>query len=241
MKRTAAILCCFWIMVTFCLPMYVSAHSGRTDGNGGHTNRSTGEYHYHHGQPAHDHWDMDGDGDVDCPYEFEDKTNHNSSNNSKTTSEAHTQTESQKNKENDRSFTHTAIVLVIVFFILVNCMAIFIDRSDTSPNNEPISVPSVIISVLSTLIVFVVLFYILFLFSKPLTLRTISFKEMVQVLFYSTFMSGLVWMVANWLSLLVNTFLCSLFNAEVHGSAGSFQRLTIPLSYALTVMFFLLE
>jgi len=24
-------------------------HSGRTDGNGGHFNRSTGEYHYHNG------------------------------------------------------------------------------------------------------------------------------------------------------------------------------------------------
>lgn len=25
------------------------AHSGRTDSNGGHVNRSTGEYHYHNG------------------------------------------------------------------------------------------------------------------------------------------------------------------------------------------------
>lgn len=31
------------------------AHSGNTDGNGGHTDHSTGEYHYHHGYPAHDH------------------------------------------------------------------------------------------------------------------------------------------------------------------------------------------
>lgn len=31
------------------------AHSGRTDSNGGHYNRSTGEYHYHHGYPAHQH------------------------------------------------------------------------------------------------------------------------------------------------------------------------------------------
>lgn len=31
------------------------AHSGRTDANGGHYNRSTGEYHYHHGFPAHSH------------------------------------------------------------------------------------------------------------------------------------------------------------------------------------------
>lgn len=47
-----------------------SAHSGRTDSQGGHYDRSIGEYHYHHGYPAHDHFDMDGDGIVDCPYGF---------------------------------------------------------------------------------------------------------------------------------------------------------------------------
>ena len=42
-----------------------AAHSGKTDAAGGHTNHSTGEYHYHHGQPAHQH-----PGGV-CPYEQE--------------------------------------------------------------------------------------------------------------------------------------------------------------------------
>lgn len=56
----------------------VKAHPGRTDGNGGHTDHSTGEYHYHHGYPAHDHYDMDGDGKKDCPYDFDDKTDHSS-------------------------------------------------------------------------------------------------------------------------------------------------------------------
>ena len=59
-----AILC-------FSLGTYrVEAHSGKTDGKGGHTNHATGEYHYHHGYPAHDHYDIDGDGKRDCPYEF---------------------------------------------------------------------------------------------------------------------------------------------------------------------------
>lgn len=31
------------------------AHSGRTDGRGGHYDRSSGEYHYHHGMSAHQH------------------------------------------------------------------------------------------------------------------------------------------------------------------------------------------
>lgn len=49
-----------------------SAHPGRTDSNGGHYNRSTGEYHYHHGYPAHDH--KNGI----CPYQFDDKTGESS-------------------------------------------------------------------------------------------------------------------------------------------------------------------
>lgn len=69
-------LFCTSLVLIFCMAITVSAHPGRTDGNGGHTNRSTGEYHYHHGYSAHDHRDIDGDGDLDCPYKFDDKTNH---------------------------------------------------------------------------------------------------------------------------------------------------------------------
>ena len=43
------------------VPAY--AHSGGTDGKGGHFDRSTGEYHYHHGYPAHNH------PNGVCPYE----------------------------------------------------------------------------------------------------------------------------------------------------------------------------
>lgn len=53
-----------------------SAHTGRTDSNGGHTDHSTGDYHYHHGYSAHAHFDMDGDGILDCPYDFDDQTNY---------------------------------------------------------------------------------------------------------------------------------------------------------------------
>ena len=51
-----------------------SAHSGRTDGRGGHYDSATGEYHYHHGYRAHQHTDLDGDGKADCPYNFDDQT-----------------------------------------------------------------------------------------------------------------------------------------------------------------------
>lgn len=58
MKR---IVLLFILFITFVSSSF--AHSGRTDSNGGHYNRSTGEYHYHHGYSAHQH--LDGV----CPYE----------------------------------------------------------------------------------------------------------------------------------------------------------------------------
>lgn len=60
------------ILLTLTLLICVSssliafAHSGRTDGSGGH-NSSSG-YHYHHGYSAHQH--VNGV----CPYDFDDKT-----------------------------------------------------------------------------------------------------------------------------------------------------------------------
>lgn len=64
----------------------VYAHPGRTDADGGHYDRSTGEYHYHHGYPAHQH------PDGICPYDFDDRTGQSSgssggSSNSKTSNQ----------------------------------------------------------------------------------------------------------------------------------------------------------
>ena len=73
-KQLLAFLLAFLLL----LSPTVLAHSGKTDANGGHYDRSTGEYHYHHGYPAHQHYDMDGDGVADCPYDFDDKTDHSS-------------------------------------------------------------------------------------------------------------------------------------------------------------------
>ena len=36
-------------------PQLTFGHSGRTDSQGGHYNRRTGEYHFHHGMHAHQH------------------------------------------------------------------------------------------------------------------------------------------------------------------------------------------
>ena len=63
------------LLLFLLLIIAVSAHPGRTDGAGGHTDHSTGEYHYHHGYPAHQHTNGE------CPYDFDDKTNHSSTKN----------------------------------------------------------------------------------------------------------------------------------------------------------------
>ena len=78
MKKSVLI---YALIVCLILPTFVlvaQAHPGRTDSSGGHTDISTGEYHYHHGYSAHDHYDMDGDGVIDCPYNFNDLTGNSS-------------------------------------------------------------------------------------------------------------------------------------------------------------------
>ena len=89
-------------LITFALclslPVVAFAHSGKTDSDGGHYDRSTGEYHYHHGYSAHQHHDMDGDGDLDCPYEFEDKTDH----------QPNSQTEQPKQQDENHSHEITS-------------------------------------------------------------------------------------------------------------------------------------
>ena len=61
MRRLVALLLFFLTFSSLLVPCV--AHSGGTDENGGHYDRSTGEYHYHHGKPAHQH------PNGECPYE----------------------------------------------------------------------------------------------------------------------------------------------------------------------------
>ena len=84
-KRLTSILLLF-LLILF-LPFSVFAHPGRTDSNGGHYNRETGEYHYHHGYPEHQH------PNGICPYNFDDATDDDSD-----------------SGENDRSVTATPAI-----------------------------------------------------------------------------------------------------------------------------------
>ena len=83
------------------------AHPGRTDGNGGHYNRSTGEYHYHHGYPAHDH-----ENGI-CPYAYNDKTNSNSS-----TNEVAKNNITNKREENISVGSILSEIVLFVLFVL---------------------------------------------------------------------------------------------------------------------------
>lgn len=77
MKRIPGLLMAV-LLLALTVPAY--AHPGKTDANGGHYNRSTGEYHYHHGYPEHQH-----PGGV-CPYAYDDRTGYNSGTPSESTS-----------------------------------------------------------------------------------------------------------------------------------------------------------
>lgn len=77
MKFKRILATAFTLALTLPL-LTVSAHPGRTDSAGGHTDSDTGDYHYHHGYEAHAHFDIDGNGTTDCPYDFDDQTGRNS-------------------------------------------------------------------------------------------------------------------------------------------------------------------
>lgn len=61
-------------LLIFSLSILVYAHSGGTDGSGGHYDHSTGDYHYHHGYPAHNH------PNGKCPYANSGTTSTNNDN-----------------------------------------------------------------------------------------------------------------------------------------------------------------
>lgn len=72
-KRILSIICIIFLL--FSLSLCCTAHPGRTDSNGGHTDHYTDEYQYHHGYPTHQHQN-----DI-CPYDLDDDTSSNKTKN----------------------------------------------------------------------------------------------------------------------------------------------------------------
>lgn len=114
-KRLLAFLLAFLLL----LSPTVLAHSGKTDANGGHYDRSTGEYHYHHGYPAHQHYDMDGDGVADCPYDFDDKTDHSSRSDSGSSHAVQSTPRPSPQKSDDSKAKHISVGGIVAVAILV--------------------------------------------------------------------------------------------------------------------------
>lgn len=118
-KRLLALLLCLFLLCPSAL-----AHGGKTDANGGHYDRSTGEYHYHHGYPAHQHYDMDGDGIIDCPYDFDDQTDHSSHSGSSSHAVQSTPRPSPK-KSDDSKAKHISVGEIVVYVILAPIVALY--------------------------------------------------------------------------------------------------------------------
>ena len=93
MRRIVILLFNFILTMSF-LSTVAYAHPGRTDGNGGHFDRDSGEYHYHHGYPAHSHTNGE------CPYDFDDKTNHTPNNSNSHNSNDNKTLDSSNNSNN---------------------------------------------------------------------------------------------------------------------------------------------
>lgn len=135
MKKFLSVLLC---LILFALP--AAAHPGRTDSNGGHTDHSTGEYHYHHGQPAHQH--IDGQ----CPYDFNETPYYNKSSSSSSSSKSETRTyyaskikaerdaaeaekAAAKQREKERVLTK---VFVAIYFIAVFALSVYLAIADNT-------------------------------------------------------------------------------------------------------------
>ena len=129
MKKT--LLPAVFIALIASLVICANAHPGKTDGNGGHTDHSTGEYHYHHGYSEHDHYDMDGDGDLDCPYEFKGTTNNNTTDSSNAPSakqNSATKVPSKKDSPSDLTKIVVFIVITYAAFFVSFFIVAFVDQ-----------------------------------------------------------------------------------------------------------------
>ena len=128
MKKILLVISVIALLVS--LVLFVNAHPGRTDGAGGHTNRSTGEYHFHHGYSEHNHYDIDGDGDVDCPYDFKDETNRSSSDNSENKEERQPTTKKDtdysKAQKESKKIDSDLVPWIVAAIILILSWVLFI-------------------------------------------------------------------------------------------------------------------
>lgn len=89
MKKIISILAI--VLLLSCFVKIALAHPGKTDSQGGHTDHSTGEYHYHHGYPAHQHTNGK------CPYDYHNNTEDDSDSSNYEASESYDESSGTSN------------------------------------------------------------------------------------------------------------------------------------------------
>ena len=123
----------FWLFSVIALILVIGivsyAHPGKTDANGGHTDNSTGEYHYHHGYPAHQHTGGK------CPYDYHNNESSSSSSGSNSSSGGKNYgSSSSENSSNEADNTVLYAILTVVF-MLVFVVLFFLSGTKAFENN----------------------------------------------------------------------------------------------------------
>lgn len=113
------------VVIITTLSIGVHGHGGKTDGSGGHYDRSTGEYHFHHGYSAHQHTNGE------CPYDFDDRTDHSSGSHSSEKTQTNNQkTNKPKSNVVEDVFLWFFISIPIVFISFFVCGGILSSFTD---------------------------------------------------------------------------------------------------------------
>ena len=120
MKKSAFILILLALLITL-FPLTALAHPGKTDSSGGHTDSSTGEYHYHHGYPAHKH-----PGGV-CPYD-------NKIGNTSGSTGDGVWNGGSWHDDSDDVGDYTTFIIVTIILSIIFAISFFISQRDSDEN-----------------------------------------------------------------------------------------------------------
>ena len=229
--------------------MTAYAHPGRTDGNGGHTDQSTGDYHYHHGYPAHYHYDMNGDGIPDCHYEFENQTKNISGdsstwipNNNTTSQDAATKGRTANQYERDEE-DYIWSYIAISFVIVVILFSVYLSRSsqrdiypikmDNEAKKEVWQGADFVCAVL-IVVAFAGLFTPLLLQKMPIEIKALSLGEMFKSVLSSICFGAVLLTFVLPATMLLTHIICRFMKKDI-GNPTSQYWLGFPLAYLFSL------
>jgi hypothetical protein len=230
------------------MTMTAYAHPGRTDGNGGHTDQSTGDYHYHHGYPAHDHYDIDGDGYLDCPYLYVPKNSTGYGNGAQAQTGGYDSAvdididkllEEHRNRPQDFTYSYIVfgftVVIIILSVILGKATA---DDLDTKENGYLLSE---VAPAFLGLIIYGILFFIMHEHKYPISMRELSGKESVSAIITSLFMASFVWLFTTFIVVSILRVCCKIFHRQNPQMGKVYYWLFMPLGYIFCACAFVLK